>query len=69
WARFVEGAPDTALGRTWVFVARPEDVEAFARKTALAMRHEAVDLEEAALKHGERRRFGVTVAFAPIKEE
>jgi hypothetical protein len=69
WARFVEGAPETALGRTWVFVGRPEDVAAFARKTALAVRHDAVDVEETALKEGGKQRFGVTLAFAPIKED
>lgn len=69
WARFVEGASETALGRTWVFVARPEDVAEFARQTALAVRHGAVDVEEAALKEGARERFGVTLAFAPLKED
>lgn len=68
WSRFVDRAP-TASGRSWTFVARPEELVAFIDETIRRLRHGAIDLEESALRDGRFGRFGVTVAFGSVEEE
>lgn len=69
WARFVRGNAETAAGRTWTFVARPEEVEAALATTLTQLREQAVALESSALASGARERFALTVAVTPIEED
>lgn len=70
WQRFVERNASTAMARTWVFAARPEQIIEYVESTVRRVRHEVVDLEEAALREGGLSdRYGVTLAFTPIKED
>jgi DNA-binding transcriptional ArsR family regulator len=68
WARFLDRS-EGASGRTWVFAARPADIQAFIAETIRTLRHGAIDLEEAALAEGAFARYGVTVAFSPVEKE
>lgn len=69
WQRFME-SDDTAIGRSWVFSARPEDLREFLAETVRKLRHSAIDLEESALSEGGTlERFGITVAFASVEKK
>jgi len=69
WASFVNGNGETARTRSWVFAARPADIEAFIDQTTKATRYAAVDMEEAALSGGSFTRYGVTIAVAPMESD
>lgn len=69
WARFVRGNGETATGRTWSFVAKPEEVERAVAVTLAQLREQAVALEDSALADGVRERFAITVAVTPIEED
>lgn len=69
WSSFVHGNTTTARARSWVFAARPQDIEAFIESHMKTTRHHAVDLEEAALSDGNYARYGVTVAVAPMETD
>lgn len=69
WARFVTQDERPGLGRTWVFSAREEDLAPMFEKTVHNLRHQAIDLEEKALKEGGGQQYGITIALAPMKEE
>jgi hypothetical protein len=69
WRSFVEGDGATAVGRSWSFAARAEELAAFADRTIRELRHGAIDLEESALRSDGAARFGVTIAFAKVGEE
>ena len=68
WQRFVE-ADETAVGRSWVFAARPQDVRQFLDETIRRVRHSAIDLEEAAIADKEFSRYGITIAFAGVEDK
>ena len=67
WRRFIE-EDDSAVGRSWAFQARPEEIQEFLEQTIRSLRHSAIDLEESAMSSGDGERYGITVAFARTKE-
>ena len=67
WSRFVKGV-DSAIGRSWVFAARGQELQPFIDQTVRALRHGAIDLEESALAEASFQRYGVTISFAPIED-
>lgn len=68
WRRFIEG-DDTAIGRSWVFAARPEDIRPFLEETVRKLRHGAIDLEEVAVGSEDFGRYGITIAFAGVEDK
>jgi len=66
WARFIAGEAASAVGRSWTFAARPQEIEAFIDKTIRDLRLGAVTLEESALRTGTPHRYGATIAFARV---
>lgn len=69
WARFVRGNTETATGRSWSFVGRPERVHAALDRVVAQLRAEAVELEEDALAEGVRDRFAMTFAITPLEDD
>ncbi len=69
WARFVKGDDQTAGARSWSFAARPGDVADALGRTFDQLRSEAIELANAGVEQEDARRFGITVAFAPLEEE
>lgn len=65
--RFLAGNDETARARSWFFAAREADVAPFIEHMVRELRHGAIDLEETALASGSYRRFGVTLAIAPVE--
>lgn len=58
-----------AVGRSWAFSARREDIRQFLEDTMRQLRHSAIDLEESGLSSGEPLgRYGITVAFADVEK-
>ena len=68
WRRFIE-KEDTAIGRSWVFAARPEDIRPLLEETVRSLRHSAIDLEEVAIGTENFSRYGITIAFADVEDE
>jgi len=68
WARLLDDSA-SAGGRTWAFLARPEDVEAQQDTWFSYLRSRAVELEKAAKEQGGGQLFGLTVAFGRKREE
>ena len=65
--RFLVGNDQSARARSWFFAARDADVAPFIEHMVRELRHGAIDLEENALASGPYRRFGVTLAIAPVE--
>lgn len=69
WARFARDEQAAAVGRSWTFAARPEDVPAVVARVIATLREEATELEDAAMSAGGGARFGLTVAIAPLEDD
>lgn len=69
-ARFLGNGGGVAVGRTFAFVARKDDVEEMAQALVRELRHRAVEVEETALHSGDPfGQYGFTLAVGPTKEE
>jgi transcriptional regulator with XRE-family HTH domain len=69
-ARFLGRGEGVAMGRTFAFAAREEDVQEMAQALIRELRHRAVEVEEAALHSGDPfGQYGFTLAVGPVKEE
>ena len=67
WQRFVRRNEGFALARTLGFGGRRQDVRKMGETIVRAMRMHAIEVEEAALAHGEATElYGVTLALAPL---
>ncbi len=69
WSRFIKRDDATAGARSWAFAAKPEAVEAAMQRMFQSLRAEAISMEEAALQEGAGKRYGITVAVAPLEDE
>ncbi len=69
WERFVMGEGDRAAGRSWSFMAVPDQVHAFLKQTLVELRQKAVELEEEAMDDPCRARHHLTIAVAPEWDE
>lgn len=68
-ARFFTDDARPAVGRTLSFRGAAEDVRRFVDELIGVVRHNAVDIEERALQGGERDRYAITLALAPMGQD